>query len=172
MSDLFGEWVPKDWIDATIQMARQNPQWKFLVLTKFPQRACKFTFPSNWWMGTTVDAQSRVANAERAFAEIQCDTKWLSVEPLLQPLKFKRLDLFQWIVIGDASRSKNTPAWVPPLDWVVDLHQAARQAGLKVYYKTNCGLEDTIRVREFPWVEPSPKLLPESMQYLDGLRVT
>ena len=153
-------------------MARRNSQWNFLVLTKFPERACKFEFPSNWWMGTSVDAQFRVANAERAFAKIRCKTKWLSVEPLLQRLTFKRLDLFQWIVIGGASSSTITPAWVPPLDWIVDLHQAARQAKLRVYYKTNCGLEDALRVREFPWETATPKLLPEEFQYLKGLRVT
>src|SRR5262249_40378111 len=68
MSDLFGKWVPVEWIEATIEMARRNPQWNFLTLTKFPLRAAEFEFPDNWWMGTTVDAQARVENAERAFS--------------------------------------------------------------------------------------------------------
>ena len=39
-------------------------------------------------MGTTVDAQARVANAERAFAKVEAKVKWLSCEPLLEPLRF------------------------------------------------------------------------------------
>jgi protein gp37/ParB-like chromosome segregation protein Spo0J len=169
MSDLFGSWVPVDWIEATIEMARRNPEWNFLTLTKFPQRAADFQFPTNWWMGTTVDAQSRVDSAERAFAKIQCGTKWLSVEPLLQPLTFSRLDLFQWIVIGGASASKRTPAWQPQMDWIVDLHAAAKHAGVKIYYKTNCGPWDSLRDRQFPWSAHGQHVLPKSLRYIKGL---
>ena len=151
------------------EMARHNPKWRFLTLTKFPQRANEFEFPDNVWMGTTVDAQSRVANAEAAFETIRCKTKWLSVEPLLQPLHFEHLDRFQWIVIGGASRSEKTPEWVPPFDWVADLQRDARAAGCKVYHKTNLALGDAIRVREFPWTETRPHALPKSFRYLKGL---
>ena len=57
-------------------------------------------------------------NAEDAFAQVTGGTRWLSVEPLLTPLMFTRLDLFQWVVIGGASASTQTPAWVPPIDWI------------------------------------------------------
>lgn len=184
MSDLFGQWVPSDWIEATIQMAWRNPDWNFLTLTKFPQRAADFEFPDNWWMGTTVDAQARVANAEKAFAKIKCKTKWLSVEPLLEPLTFKDLGLFQWVVIGGASFSMNTPEWVPPFEWVSRLHNAAKDAGCAVYHKTNLYVGDKpnsgnrtnldlgvkIRPREFPWLDNLPKKLPDSLCYLKGMK--
>jgi protein gp37 len=170
MSDLFGQWVPVEWIEATIEMARRNPQWTFLVLTKFPQRAADFEFPKNWWMGTTVDAQARVANAERAFAKISCGTKWLSIEPLLQPLTFTRLDLFQWLVIGGASPSSKTPSWLPPVRAWAPLLAAADAAGIAVYFKTNCGLADGVRIREFPWTRRTSTPRPPSpFRYLKGL---
>jgi protein gp37/ParB-like chromosome segregation protein Spo0J len=171
MSDLFGQWVPEDWISATIEMARRNPQWNFLTLTKFPQRATDFEFPDNWWMGTTVDAQCRVSNAEKAFAKIRCGTKWLSCEPLLEPLKFSRLDLFQWIVIGGASSSTRTPEWVPDFDWISDLHRAARAAGCRIYYKTNCGMSDGLRIKEFPWADVHKPQLPKAFRYLKGMEI-
>jgi protein gp37/ParB-like chromosome segregation protein Spo0J len=169
MSDLFGQWVPEDWISATIEMAKRNPQWNFLTLTKFPQRAAAFEFPDNWWMGTTVDAQCRVSNAEKAFARIRCGTKWLSCEPLLEPLKFSHLDLFQWIVIGGASSSSRTPEWVPDFDWISDLHRAARAAGCRIYYKTNCGMSDGLRIKEFPWADVHKPQLPNAFRYLKGM---
>jgi protein gp37/polyhydroxyalkanoate synthesis regulator phasin len=169
MSDLFGKWVPVDWIEAVIEMARRNPQWNFLTLTKFPIRAAEFEFPDNWWMGTTVDAKARVDAAEDAFERIRCKTKWLSCEPMLEPLKFKRLDLFQWVVLGGASRSTQTPEWVPPFEWVADLHMQARAAGCLIYHKTNLGLEDSIRVRQFPWTENREKKLPKEFHYLKGM---
>jgi len=170
MGDLFGQWVPVEWIEAEIAMARRNPQWNFLSLTKFPQRAAEFEFPDNFWIGTTVDAQARLHHAEQAFSKIRCRTKWLSCEPLLTPLKFTRLDLFQWIVIGGASRSTQTPEWRPPFAWIVDLYQQARAAGLKIYMKTNLGIADDIRVKEFAWAEQEQKRLPDALKYLKGMK--
>jgi len=169
MSDLFGQWVPVEWIDATLRMAARNARWRFLMLTKFPQRAADFEFPDNVWMGTTVDAQARVANAEKAFTKIRCKTKWLSVEPMLEPLQFKNLGLFQWVVIGGASPSAQTPPWVPPFDWVAELQVAAREAGCRIYHKTNLHLPDSIRIREFPWVAPRERALPKPFRYLKGM---
>lgn len=165
MADLFGRWVPREWIDAVLAVVRDNPQWRFLFLTKFPIRMQEFDFPDNAWVGTTVDAQARVANAEKAFAKVNAKVKWLSCEPLLEPLKFTRLDLFQWVVIGGSSRSSQTPEWRPPRSWVEHLERQARDAGCKVYEKTNL-LE---RLREYPGqAEPVHISVPDAfkMPYL------
>lgn len=167
MADIFGRWVPEEWIHLIIERVEASPQWNFLFLTKFPQRVHEFgKMPKNAWMGTTVDCQERVANAEKAFAKMGGGIKWLSVEPMLTPLKFSRLDLFDWVVIGGASRSANTPGWVPPFDWIADLHAQARAAGCAVYHKDNLGLGDDIRLKEFPWGERVEKRLPDALKYL------
>lgn len=167
MADIFGRWVPEEWIRLVLDRVEQNPQWNFLFLTKFPQRVHEFgQLPKNAWMGTTVDCQERVANAEKAFAKMGGGIKWLSVEPMLTPLKFTRLDMFDWVVIGGASRSANTPAWVPPFDWVADLHAQARAAGCAVYHKDNLGMGDGIRLKEFPWEKREAKQLPGALKYL------
>jgi protein gp37 len=168
MADIFGRWVPDEWIRRVIGVTKECPQWNFLFLTKFPQRVHEFEIqlPTNAWMGTTVDCQERVANAEKAFAKMTGGTKWLSVEPMLTPLRFKRLDLFDWIVIGGASKSNKTPEWVPPFDWVADLHRQARDNGCKVYHKDNLKMGDQIRLKEFPWQETQPTELPQELKYL------
>lgn len=137
MADLFGRWVPRAWIEAVLRSIAASPEWNFLCLTKFPKRMAEFDIPSNAWMGTTVDLQARVPNAEAAFANVRSGVRWLSIEPMLEPLKFKRLDLFQWIVIGGASPSSQTPEWKPPFNWIADLVAQADAAGVRVYFKTN-----------------------------------
>jgi protein gp37/ParB-like chromosome segregation protein Spo0J len=165
MADLFGRWTPVEWIDAVLKAARTAPQWNFLFLTKFPKRMSEFEIPRNAWMGTTVDCQARVANAERAFDKVRCDVRWLSIEPLIEPLRFERLDLFDWIVIGGASRSSQTPEWRPPLAWVADLEAQAAAAGCRVYHKPNLFAAPR---REMPWdaAAPTPDRAPAAFHYL------
>lgn len=175
MADLFGRWVPSEWIERVLIEVEANPQWNFLFLTKFPKRMSEFVIPDNAWMGTTVDLQARVANAEKAFEKVKAGVRWLSIEPMIQPLKFNRLDLFDWIVIGGASPSKaidgtpNTPAWNVPIEWIADLHQQARAANCKIYYKTNSGLSDMTRIREYPGHEAPAPEAPAVFQYLGNI---
>jgi len=166
MADLFGRWVPDQWIESVLDQVRDNPQWNFLFLTKFPKRMAEFKIPRNAWMGTTVDLQARVKAAEAAFEKVDCEVKWLSIEPMLQPLTFTRLELFDWVVIGGSSKSTQTPTWVPPLDWMVALHSDARKAGARIYYKANAGLSEELRIKEFPWQEPKARTLPREFMYL------
>jgi protein gp37 len=150
MADMFGRWVPEEWIEAVLSQMRASPQWNFLCLTKFPKRMAEFDIPPNTWMGTTVDLQARVPAAEAAFAKVKAAVKWLSVEPMLEPLKFTRLDLFDWIVVGGASRSTKTPAWHPPSQWVHDLRRQADAAGVAWYEKKNLWSADTARTLQLP----------------------
>jgi protein gp37/ParB-like chromosome segregation protein Spo0J len=148
MADLFGKWVPREWIEAVLDVVAENQQWNFLFLTKFPLRLAEFDFPDNAWVGTSVDAQARVANAERAFENVRARVKWLSCEPMLERLTFDRLDLFNWIVVGGASRSTETPAFRPPREWVEHIERQARDAGVCIYEKEN--LHPLERLREYP----------------------
>lgn len=145
-ADLFGQWVPKDVIEAVLDAVRQAPNWTFLFLTKNPQRLLEFEFPLNAWLGTSVEGQQQVDVAEAVFVKLQAIVKWLVCEPLSAPLKFARLDLFQWLVIGGARKSSRTGEFVPPRQWVQDLWQQADKAGCDVYETPNV-LE---RRREFP----------------------
>ncbi len=164
MADLFGRWVPSEWIEAVLAEVRNAPQWNFLFLTKFPIRMAEFDFPENAWVGTTVDCQARVANAERAFRKVKAGVKWLSCEPLIEPLKFDDLGAFNWVVIGGATSSAKTPEWFPPVPWVEKLKAACIDAGVPFFLKTN--LSRT--VERYPGDEPfrEPKKAPEALCYL------
>lgn len=176
MADLFGRWVPAEWVNAVLDSVRANPQWNFLFLTKFPKRMAEFDIPANAWMGTSVDLQVRVKAAEEAFEHVHSGVRWLSVEPMLEPLHFAHLDRFDWVVIGGASSSSKTPAWFPPVPWIFDLIAQCRAAGVKVYLKSNLfGASDkaravNARILELPFDAPitqDPTLIvPESFQYL------
>ena len=161
MADLFGKWVPQPWIDAVFEQVRDNPQWQFLFLTKFPQRLAELEWPDNAWVGTSVDQQHRVAIAEKAFRGVTAGVKWLSVEPMLEPLRFTSLEMFDWVVIGAQSATNqpdgtHVPAFMPELDWVTDLLKQAADAGCEVFIKDNLlpliRREPRVRGRNLPHV--------------------
>jgi protein gp37 len=158
MGDLFGNWVPDEWIEAVLKMARENPQWNFLFLTKVPQRMAEFEFPDNAWAGTTVDHQRRVRNAEQAMAKVKAGKRWASIEPMETRIEMD-FSIFDWVVIGGASKSSQTPQWVPPHVWVYETTIKAKAAGCAVYHKSNLFLAEPLH--EFPGVFTVERQLPK-----------
>jgi protein gp37 len=144
MGDMFGKWVLDEWIAAVFASCRDNPQWEYLFLTKFPQRYVGLELPPTAWIGTTVDEQYRAKIAEEAFRKISgVRVKWLSLEPLLAPLEFSDMSMFDWVVIGAQSATNqpppigHVPAFSRPFEWVARLTEQAHAAGCKVYHKPN-----------------------------------
>lgn len=153
MGDLFGDWVPQDWIDQVMSAVRDAQQWNFIFLTKNPERLIDIEWPVNAIVGTTVDKQERVGPAIKAFADMKYKPLgiFLSCEPLLERLDFYgNIELFDWVIIGGLSKSSGGPAWQPPFEWVESLHNQARKAGCNVFWKDNL----TCKPQEYPeWLK-------------------
>ena len=76
-------------------------------------------------------------NFRRVKEKSNAEITWLSLEPLLEPLRFESLEMFDMVVIGGASKSTKTPAWWPPVRWVIDIMDQAEREGVAVYLKEN-----------------------------------
>lgn len=67
--------------------------------------------------------------------------KWLSLEPLRTPLEFNDLSMFDWVVIGAQTATRqpdgSVEALSPPWQWVIDITKQAMDAGCKVHWKPN-----------------------------------
>jgi protein gp37/ParB-like chromosome segregation protein Spo0J len=139
MADLFGAWVPQDWIDRVVASTVSNPQWEYLFLTKYPQRYDRLQLPASGWIGASVDEQNRAEPTLAAMRKVSgVKVKWLSLEPLLEPITFSSLAGIDWIVIGAQSENPGqNPPFAPKFEWVADLVATARRDGCKVWLKTN-----------------------------------
>ena len=160
MAELFGDWVPQEWIDQVIESCTKAPEWNFIFLTKNPKRLIGIKWPRNAWVGTTVDCQSRVSSAVAAFDELNTHpyrpvVTFLSCEPMNERLDFgdRGLHAFDWIIIGGRSVSSRMPAFQPEWEWVEKLHNEARAAGCKIYWKPNL----TVRPKEYPTGKGAPR---------------
>lgn len=142
MADLYGRWVPDEWITQVHAAMLANQQWEYLLLTKFPSRYAGLDLPPTAWLGTSVDEQKRVRIAEDAFRRIEgVAVKWLSLEPLKEPLEFTDLSMFDWVVIGAQTETRQpgkvVPAFAPPFEWVARIVDQAREADCKIHLKPN-----------------------------------
>jgi protein gp37/ParB-like chromosome segregation protein Spo0J len=142
MADLYGRWVPDEWIAKVHASMCANPQWQYITLTKFPARYVGLDMPPGAWVGTSVDEQKRVRIAEDAFRKIDGGmVKWLSLEPLKEPLEFTDLSVFDWVVIGAQTETRQpdgvVPAFAPPFEWVARIVVQALDAGCRVHLKPN-----------------------------------
>jgi protein gp37 len=139
MADLFGAWVPQEWIDQVVASTVANPQWEYLYLTKFPQRYDRLDLPASGWIGASVDEQHRAEPTLAAMRKVSgVKVKWLSLEPLLEPITFSTLEGIDMIVIGAQSENiGQNSSFSPPFEWVADLVTTARRDGCKVWLKTN-----------------------------------
>jgi protein gp37 len=135
MADLFGSWVPNDWIEAVTNAARAAPQHTFQFLTKRPDRYHEWDgLPENAWYGTTVDSPAAISRIEE-LRSLDATT-FVSFEPLTAPIS-PDLAHIGWAIVGGRSAANGLPAVVPDPAWIAVILDAAWDAGAAVYVKDN-----------------------------------
>jgi protein gp37 len=145
VGDLFGAWVPKDWIEQVTGIVRMCPHHTFQFLTKNPKRYLEFEFPSNSWVGTTVTSDKDVKRVE-IIRNVQAPVRFLSIEPLLGEVTCDFSSL-QWLILG-AETGKNP--FIPSEQWISRIIEQAKDLRIPLFMKDN--IKDYSRkfVREFP----------------------
>jgi protein gp37 len=91
MGDLFGDWVPREWILKVLEAISNSPSSYFLLLTKNPKRYSFFSFPVNTVLGTTIETNrdyvfsKAPSRAERymIMRGLKHPLKAVSVEPIM-----------------------------------------------------------------------------------------
>jgi len=112
-------WQP-EWWTRVVERAQENPQHKFLFLTKYPKVYEGRLFPDNCWLGVTITRQTEMAN----FADSLFTSTWedkhllfLSIEPMLEPIKLYVTP--DWIILGAETGNRRErvvpqPKWIEP----------------------------------------------------------
>jgi len=140
MSDLFGDFVPDDYIEQVFATMRRTPQHTYQVLTKRADRMRRWTKDRPWlasttniWLGVSVEDRRhglpRVAQLRRTTAA----TRFLSIEPLLESLgPDLDLDDIDWVIVGGESGPKSRP--MDPI-WVREIRDACLAQKVPFFFK-------------------------------------
>jgi protein gp37 len=143
--DLWGDWVPKEWIEEVLKVVKKCPQHTFQFLTKNPQRYLDFELPSNAWAGTTVTSNEDHEQA-KIIKRVKVLVRFLSIEPLLGEVNFDFNGL-QWIIIG-AQTGKNPLR--PKKEWIEKILSDAKRLGIPIFLKNNLRPHYPFSIQKFP----------------------
>ena len=106
MSDLFHEGVPLSFIQRVFQVMTDCPHHTFQVLTKRPkiaaEHAGQLNWPKNVWLGASIENAKAIARI-RHLCSIPAAIRFLSVEPLLEPIPRLPLTGIHWVIVGGES---------------------------------------------------------------------
>jgi protein gp37 len=140
MSDMFHEQIPDDFLrQAFVTMALAN--WHtYQILTKRPERMraylsrpdLRHAWPlHNVWLGVSIE-QDRWCSRAEILRETPAAVRFISAEPLLEPLPSLNLADIDWLIVGGESGSYRRPFDVA---WARQLRDQAQRGGVALFYK-------------------------------------
>lgn len=135
MSDLFHARVPKDFIRRVFAVMADTPQHTYQVLTKRSTRlrrmAGDLDWPPNVWMGVSVEDATQMHRVDD-LGEVPAAVRFLSLEPLLGPLRNLELASMDWAIVGGESGGG---ARAMEIEWAHDIVATSREADVPVFVK-------------------------------------
>jgi protein gp37 len=132
MTDVFGEFVPDEWVFEILDAMRAAPRQTFQVLSKRAMRAHNLIhawlklhalheLPDNIWIGFSTENQQMFSERVLWLIDIPAKTRFISCEPLLSNINMwpylqmtidartgKPGSLIDWVIVGGESGNKKT----------------------------------------------------------------
>lgn len=162
MADLFGEWVPNNWLEEVFAACKIANQHNYLFLTKNPsgyKRAISlcneyYDFLNRLWFGISLTEMSD-RNVVVSFLENTNDkmNRFLSIEPILEEIDLDVLvknDKINWIIIGAETGNRKDKV-VPKREWIEKILNYCRKKDIPCFMKNSLlDVWGEPLVREFP----------------------
>ena len=141
MSDLFHKDVPYEYIAKCFAVMELASQHTFQVLTKRPERAAELAadlpWPSNVWMGTTVENADFVHRIH-SLVQIPAAIRFLSLEPFLGPIPKLPVKGIHWVIAGGESGPEARPM---DSKWVFQIRDECLANNVPFFFKQWGGVQ-------------------------------
>jgi protein gp37 len=148
-------------------LIRVTPNLDWQLLTKRPENIARM-LPADWsdgwpnvWLGATVENQRRADERIPILRRLPAVVRFLSCEPLLEPIG---LDLagIGWVIVGAESGPFKRPLRPMELDWVRSLRDQCLTAGARFFFKqadVNGRIVAEPELDGIRWAQPPPPRL-------------
>lgn len=138
MADIFGEWIPDEWIGEIFGICQRYPIHNYLFLTKNPKRYMQYGIPTsqdNLWFGTTITGS---ADIDRIASLVISAKTFVSIEPLQNSIEKEDIEaicrVVDWIIIG-AETGRHSGKVKPNPDWIKRIVCMAEADHVPVFMK-------------------------------------
>ncbi len=135
MSDLFHNEVPFSFIKRVFSTMKQANWHQFQILTKRSERLLALSSELEWapniWMGASIENQDYVFRAKH-LRKTGAAIKFLSVEPLIDPITSLDLKGIDWVIVGGES---GPGARAMRREWVTAIRDLCKIAGIPFFFK-------------------------------------
>lgn len=179
MADLFGDWVPDEWIEQVFKACDAAPWHRYIFLTKNPKRLCRMAIATKVFLWNVDHPDSQVHPKTEEYVEVMRlpirDNWWFgssldnadarrfdggfnwntftSIEPLMEHMQMGigSFGSDRWTIIG-AETGKRKNKVIPERAWIDNILEAAAFTGVKVFMKES--LREPMGAdfrQEFPW---------------------
>lgn len=156
MGELFGEWVPDEWIREVFQACEAAPQHRYLFLTKNPERLNRLAregkLPQKHWYGYSASDESMLWQFHHA-EECLIEHLFVSIEPILKPIQpcFSTHTPADWVIVGAETGNRKAKV-TPERDWIMKIADECSYGGRPLFMKESLRelMGDDFR-QEFPW---------------------
>ncbi len=135
MSDLFHEQVPDSFIFKIFDIMKQAYWHQFQILTKRSERlvelAPRLDWSKNVWTGVSVETEAvkfRIDDLRWVPATI----RFLSLEPLLEPIASLDLSNIDWVIVGGESGTDARPM---KKEWVIQIKEQCIEQNVPFFFK-------------------------------------
>lgn len=150
MSDI-ADWED-EWIEKTLKAIVENPQHKYLFLTKRLKGYKDIKYTDNIWLGNTITRQNDFIIE---YGRPNGAKRFYSIEPILEPIRLPLNNIpkknVQWVIVGAETGNRKGKV-APEKGWIMDIKKQCRDMGIPIFMKES--LEKLMGqnfVQEFPW---------------------
>jgi len=156
--DMWGEWVPEEWIDEVINICEQAHWHRFLFLTKNPTRYFESGIPENCWCGTSVSGghfaghYSENLRVNQLLDSAPEGRRFLSFEPFVcltstgaDVLILSWLNMVDWVIVGGLTGKGARGCDKGDLESIIE---TCRDVGVPLFIKHNAGYPE--KIQEYP----------------------
>lgn len=135
MSDLFHEKIPDGFILRIFDVMNRASWHRFQILTKRPDRLSRMSpdlpWADNIWMGVTVEDRKCAFRIEH-LRKTRASIKFISMEPLLEPIAELELTGIDWVIVGGESGPGARPL---NEEWVMDIKGKCQTLNIPFFFK-------------------------------------
>ena len=135
MSDLFHEEMPHEFLDRILEVIKNTPQHIYQILTKRDKIMLDYfsnkNVPQNVWLGVTVE-NSKVKSRIDSLRQIDASIRFISFEPLINPVGIVDLTGIHWSIVGGESGRNARPI---KQNWIEEIFQQCKQQEVAFFFK-------------------------------------